>query len=143
MASNMYKKYTEAKTREWEVPEGTQAGDYVFHEESGQVGVALTARGDSVASANIPGVTGGTMPNGGAGNKPTAATVAVDGTWLFNIDGATDGETVAGDGTPSGTTVYAGDDAQTVALTGTDVVGVIDDGAIVDGRGPVLIGAVL
>lgn len=143
MATNMYKKYTEAKTREWEVPEGTVAGDLVIHGVSGQVGVAITSRGDAVSPANIPGVTGGTVPSGGVGNKPTGATVAVDGSWVFDITGATDGETVAGSGTEAGTTVYATDDPQTVALTGTDVVGVIDDGAIIGGRGPVLIGAVL
>ena len=105
MATNMYKKYTEGKTREWAVPEGTQAGDLVIHEVSGQVGVALTARGDSTAPAGIPGV--------------------------------------AGTGTPSGTVVYQGSDAQTVALEGETAVGVVDDGAIIGGRGPILIGAVL
>lgn len=143
MATNMFKKYTEAKTREWEVPAGTQANDLVIHDESGQVGVALTSRGDSTVAVNIPGIIGGTVANGGAGNKPTAATVAVDGSWLFTITGADDGETVAGDGTASGTEVFQGADAQTVALTGTVSVGVIDDGAIIDGVGPILIGAVL
>ena len=143
MATNMFKKYTESKTREWEVPEGTVSGDLVVHAESGQVGVAITSRGDAVRPAGIPGVTGGTVPSGGVGNKPTAATVAVDGSWLFNITGATDGETVAGAGTDAGTEVFATDDADTVALTGTVSVGVIDDGAIVAGRGPILIGAVL
>lgn len=143
MAVNMFKKYTEAKTREWEVPEGTVAGDIVVHDESGQVGVALTSRGDATGPANIPGVTGGTVPTGGAGNKPTAATVAVDGSWVVDITGSDDGETVAGDGTAAGTAVYATGDAQVVALSGDDQVGVIDDGAIVDGRGPILIGAVL
>ena len=143
MATNMYKKYTEAKTREWEVPEGTVAGDVVVHEVSGQVGVAITSRGDATSAANIPGVTGGTIPSGGAGNKPTAATVAVDGSWVFDITGATDGETVAGAGTDAGTEVFETAEPQTVALTGTVSVGVIDDGAIVGGRGPVLIGAVL
>lgn len=143
MATNMYKKYTESKTREWEVPEGTQAGDVVIHAVSGQVGVALTARGDSTVSAGIPGVTGGTVPNGGAGNKPTAATVAVDGSWLFAVDGVTDGETVAGDGTEAGTEVFEGATPQELSLTGTVSVGVIDDGAIVDGVAPILIGAVL
>lgn len=143
MATNMYKKYTEAKTREWEVPAETQAGDIVIHDISGQVGVTLTARGDSTAPAGAPGVSGGTIPNGGAGNKPTAATVAVDGSWVFDIDGATDGETVAGDGTAAGTEVFQGATAQEVALTGTVSVGVIDDGAIIAGRGPILIGAVL
>lgn len=139
----MFKKYTESKTREWEVPAGTVAGDLVIHEVSGQVGVALTSRGDATSPAAIPGVTGGTIPSGGVGNKPTAATVAVDGSWVFEITGATDGETVAGAGTDAGTTVYATAEPQTVALTGTDAVGVIDDGAIIAGRGPVLIGAVL
>ncbi len=143
MAANIFKKYTESKTREWEVPEGTESGDYVIHDISGQVGVALTSRGDATRAAGIPGVTGGTVPNGGVGNKETAATVAVDGSFLFNITGADDGETVAGTGTAAGTTVYAGADAQTVALSGDDEIGVIDDGAIVDGVGPILIGAVL
>src|SRR5687768_4248715 len=114
MATNMYKKYTEAKTREWEVPTGTQAGDLVVHAVSGQVGVALTARGDSVTTVAIPGLVTASIVNGGAGNKPTAATVAVDGSWVFDIVGATDGETVAGTGTDAGTLVYAGANAQEV-----------------------------
>jgi len=143
MAVNMFKKYTESLTREWEVPEGTRSGDYVVNAESGQVGVALTDRGDATGPANIPGVTGGTVPTGGVGNKPTGAVVAVDGSWRFTIDGADDGETVAGEGTAAGTPVFAGADAQTVALAGDDQIGIIDDGRIVNGVGPVLIGAVL
>lgn len=144
MAANMFKKYTEAKTREWAVPSGTQRGDYVIHDESGQIGVALTSRGDSTTPADIPGVTGGTIENGGAGNKDEAATVATDGSWIFTIEDSTDGETVAGDGTAAGTSVYEGSDAQTVTTaSGGTFIGVIDDGAIVGGRGPVLIGAVL
>lgn len=143
MATNMFKKYTESKTREWEVPEGTVSGDLVVHDVSGQIGVALTDRGDATRAAGIPGVTGGTVPSGGVGNKPTATVVAVDGSWVFDIEGAADGETVAGTGTAAGTEVFQGSDAQTVSLTGTVSVGVIDDGAIVGGRGPILIGAVL
>ena len=143
MAVNMFKKYTESLTREWEVPEGTRSGDYVVNAESGQVGVALTDRGDATGPANIPGVTGGTVPTGGVGNKPTGAVVAVDGSWRFTIDGADDGETVAGEGTAAGTPVFAGADAQTVAIAGDDQIGIIDDGRIVNGVGPVLIGAVL
>lgn len=143
MAKNMYKKYTEAKTREWEVPAGTQAGDLVVHATSGQVGVALTARGDATVAANVPGIAGGQVNVGGVGNKPEAATVAVDGSWVFEIEGADDGETVSGTGTEAGTEVFQGSDAQTVSLTGSVSVGVVDDGAIVGGRGPILIGAVL
>lgn len=137
MATNMYKKYTEAKTREWPVPEGTQAGDVVIHPVSDQVGVALTARGDSTTAAGIPGVTGGTVPNGGAGNAPDSATVAVDGSWLLEVEGASDS-------TPQGTSVYLTDVGAYTLTEGTNTfIGVIDDGAIVNGVAPVLIGAVL
>lgn len=145
MAENMYKKYTEAKTREWAVPVGTEAGDLVINAQSGQVGVALTARGDATRPAGIPGVTGGTVPNGGAGNKPGAATVAVDGSWLFAVAGVANGETGAGGaGTDEGTEVYREADGDlTLTASGNTLVGVIDDGAIVNGVAPVLIGAVI
>jgi hypothetical protein len=146
MSLNMYKKYTESLTREWVVPTGTQAGTVVLHANSNQVGVTLTARGDSTVSAGIPGVTGGTVPNGGVGNKPTAATVAVDGSWLLPVSGTTNGETVAGTGTAAGTTVYrltAGPNTLSLTATGGVAIGVIDDGAIVGNVAPVLIGAVL
>jgi hypothetical protein len=144
MAENMYKKYTEAKTREWAVASGTQAGTLVLNAQSGQVGVTLTARGDATRSAGIPGVTGGTVPNGGAGNKPGAATVAVDGSWLFPVAGVTTGETVDGTGTDEGTKVYREADGDlTLTATGNTFVGVIDDGYIVNGVAPVLIGAVI
>lgn len=145
MATNMYKKYTESKTREWEVPSGTQAGTIVLHDVSNQVGITLTARGDSTASAGIPGVTGGTIPNGGVGNKPDCATVAVDGSWLLDVDGVTDGETNGSGqtGTAAGTAVYrlnASPNTITLTATSATKIGVIDDGAIVGGVAPVLIG---
>lgn len=147
MADNMFKKYTESKTREWPVPAGTQAGTLVIHPVSGQVGVTLTARGDSTTSAGIPGVTGGTIPNGGAGNKANSATVAVDGTWLFNVPGSTNGDTnpaTGTAGTAEGTKVYrtsAG--ALTLTAGSNTLIGVIDDGVIVGNVAPILIGAVL
>lgn len=149
MATNMYKKYTEAKTREWVVPAGTQSGDAVINAKSGQVGVALTSRGDSTTAVNIHGVTGGTIPNGGVGNRPTGTVVAVDGTWRFAVTGSANGDTgTVGAGTPEGTKVYAVVAAGVVtSLTltvGTNVFfGVIDDGVIVGNVAPVLIGAVL
>lgn len=146
MATNMYKKYTESLTREWVVPTGTQAGTVVLHANSNQVGVTLTARGDSTVAAGIPGVTGGTVPNGGVGNKPTAATVAVDGSWLLPVSGSANGETVAGTGTAAGTPVYrltASPNTLSLTATGGVQIGVIDDGAIIGNVAPVLIGAVL
>lgn len=148
MALNMYKKYTESKCREWPVPSGTQAGTVVIHPVSSQVGVALTARGDSTTAAGIPGVTGGTIPNGGVGNKANSATVAVDGSWLLEVDGVTDGDTnpeTGTAGTAAGTSVYrvTADGTYSTTSAGGVEIGVIDDGVIVNGIAPVLIGAVL
>lgn len=147
MATNMFKKYTESLCREWPVPAGTQAGEVVLHPISNQVGITLTARGDSTRAANIPGVTGGTIPNGGAGNKSNSATVAVDGSWLLTVPGTTAGDTnpeTGTAGTAAGTKVYrtsAG--ALTLTEGSNTLVGVIDDGVIVGTVAPVLIGAVL
>lgn len=148
MATNMFKKYTESLCREWPVPSGTQAGTVVIHPVSDQVGVTLTARGDSTAAVGIPGVTGGTVPNGGAGNKANSATVAVDGSWLLEVDGVTDGDTnpeTGTAGTAAGTAVYrvTADGTYSTTSAGGVVIGVIDDGVIVNGVAPVLIGAVL
>lgn len=146
MATNMFKKYTESLCREWPVPTGTQAGTVVIHPVSDQVGVTLTARGDSTTPAGIPGVTGGTIPNGGAGNKANSATVAVDGSWLLKVGGVPDGDTnpeTGTEGTPSGTAVFRVTADGSYALAGDVQIGVIDDGVIVNGIAPVLIGAVL
>lgn len=143
MATNMYKKYTESKTREWAVASGTQAGTLVLNAVSSQVGVTLTARGDATRAAGIPGVTGGTVPNGGVGNRPGGAVVAVDGTWLFPVAGVTNGDTGAGGaGTDEGTRVYriSSNGNLTLTSSGNTLVGVIDDGVIVGGVAPVKIG---
>lgn len=147
MATNMFKKYTESKCREWPVASGTQAGTVVLHPVSNQVGVTLTARGDSTTAAGIPGVTGGTIPNGGVGNKANSATVAVDGSWLLTVATVVNGDSNpasgSGGGTPAGTAVYrlnASPNTITLASASATKIGVIDDGVIVDGVAPVLIG---
>lgn len=147
MATNMHKKYTESKTREWIVPAGTRSGDLVVNAQSGQVGVALTDRGGSTKSVTLPdGTTLSGIPSGGVGNKVGGAVVAVDGSWRFAVAGVTNGETGAGGaGTDEGTEVYriAASGALTLTATGNTYVGVIDDGNIVGGVAPILIGAVL
>jgi hypothetical protein len=143
MASNMYKKYTESLVREWAVPSGTTAGKVVIHAVSGQVGVALVDRGDATRAAAIPGVTGGTVPSGGAGVKAGGATVATDGSWLLTVAGVTNGDTGAGGaGTDEGTKVYrvAADGTYTLTVGSNVYIGVIDDGVIVGGVAPVRIG---
>lgn len=155
MATNMFKKYTESKTREWDVvasqlpasSDPVPAGVVIKHVISGEIGVTLTASGASTAPAGIPGVTGGTVPNGGVGNKPNGAVVAVDGSWIIEVDGVTAGDTTlpsgaTGRGTPSGTKVYQHNTTGVISLTsgsGTQI-GVVDDGVIVDEFTPVKIG---
>lgn len=149
MALNMHKKYTEAKVREWPVPAGTQAGTVVLHPLSNQVGITLTARGDSVVSEDLAGgvvITG--LKNGGVGNKTNSASVAVDGSWRLAVEGAVAGDTnpaTGTAGTPAGTPVYRTTATGAITLTaaaGTKI-GVVDDSVIVGTTTAVLIGAVL
>jgi hypothetical protein len=144
MASNMYKKYTEALVREWAVPSGTTAGTVVLNAVSSQPGVALVDRGDATRAAGIPGITGGTVPNGGVGVRAGGATVAIDGTWLLNVVGVTAGDTgAAGAGTDEGTKVYrvAADGSYTLTVGSNVFIGVVDDGQIVGTLTPVRIGS--
>jgi hypothetical protein len=142
MATNMYKKYTESLVREWAVPSGTKSGDVVIHAVSQQVGVALGDRGDATRAANIPGVTGGTVPSGMAGVRAGGASVAVDGSWLLTVAGVTNGDTGAGGaGTDEGTKVYkTAGGVYNLTASGNTYLGVIDDGQIVGGIAPVRIG---
>ena len=146
MATNMYKKYTESLVREWPVASGTQSGTVVLHPISNQIGVTITARGDSVRpNVTLPdGSILTNIANGGVGNKPGSATVAVDGSWLLTVATVVNGETGSGGaGTPSGTPVYrtTATGLYTLSATGGVRIGVIDDGAIIGGVAPVLIGA--
>lgn len=145
MATNMFKKYDEKKTRRWPVASGTKAGQVVIHANSNQVGITLTARGDNTDGANIPGVTGGTIPNGGKSMKANEATVAVDGSWLLVVTGVSAGDTTAasGGGTAAGTAVYmTSGGAYTLTSSGNTKIGVVDAGYITsDNTTPVLLGA--
>lgn len=146
MSTNMFKKYTESLTREWPVAEGTVAGDLVRNANSGQVGVALTSRGDAVSTQSLPGgLTLSGVKTGGAGNRPDSATVATDGSWLLAVEGVTNGGThTGGGGTANGTLVYTDEDGDlSLTATDNDIAGVIDDGTIVGGIAPVKIGVVL
>lgn len=155
MATNMYKKYTESKTREWDVVASqlpaavtpVAPGVVIKHIVSGEIGITLTGSGAYMASAAIPGVTGGTIPAGGIGNKPNGAVVAVDGSWLLDVTGVTAGDTTlpsgaTGRGTPSGTVVYQHNTTGAISLTATTAtrIGVVDDGVIVGTITPVKIG---
>lgn len=152
MANTFFKKHTESLVREWEVPSGTQPFDIVVHAVSGEVGFALTARGDSTLTlTNIPGINSATIDNGGVGNQPNGAAVAVDGSIVVDINDATNGKTLDGTGTPEGTPVWFVDKHTVTTIDPTDSganppvvgirVGVIDDGHIIDNRGPIKIGA--
>jgi hypothetical protein len=155
MATNMYKKYDESKTREWDVVASqlpaaatpVPGGTLIKHALSGQIGVTLTASGAATRAAGIPGVTGGTIANGGVGNKANGAVVAVDGTWLFSVAAVTAGDTTLpsgapGRGTPSGTPVFQNNTtgALTLVATSSTRIGVVDDGVIVGLITPIKIG---
>lgn len=145
---NMYKKYTESLCREWAVPAGTQAGVPVLNAQSQEKGFTLTARGDSTTSRTLGDATISGLPNGGIGNRPGGAVVAVDGTFVYTVTGVTNGDTGAGGaGTDEGTEVYAvvsGGAITSLTLTSTSntLFGVIDDGVIVGGKAPVKIGVI-
>lgn len=143
MADNMYKKYTESLTREVEVGANVPGGSAVIAD--GQPAVTLAASGGS--SRTITLANGDTLTQadkGGVGYRTNCAVVAFDGTWLFEVDGVTDGETVpdSGAGTNRGTKVYrvAADGALTTTAGSNVYFGIIDDGNIVDGVAPVQIG---
>lgn len=156
MATNMFKKYTESKTREWDakayrLPASTDPvgpGVVLINSLSGEVGITLTGTGDYKVNQSLPdGATLTGLPAGGKGNKPNGAVVAVDGSWLLAVTGATNGDTTLpsgapGRGTPSGTVVYRHNTSGDITLTDTSAtrIGVIDDGVIVGGVAPVKIG---
>lgn len=141
MATNMFKKYTELSNREVEVGANVPGGTLVL--DGTRPAVTIAASGGSTRTITL--ANGDTLTQsdkGGVGYREDCAVVAYDGTWLFEVDGAVDGETVVGDGTAQGTEVFlAADGSLSLTDGGTDTpVGVIDDGRIVDGVAPVLIG---
>ncbi len=153
MAENMFKKYTERKTRRWDVGTGVLGGTLVINKQNGEVGVTLADSGGTTRTetTNLPGrVTSVTYTSNGVGYDEGIAVVARDGSWLFEVEGVVDGETTpnSGAGTDQGTPVYrtpAGeltldaDDGETVPTEYTPV-GIIDDCYIVDGVAAVEIG---
>lgn len=150
MAENMFKKYNEARTRRWNVGTNVLGGTLVLNAESDEVGVTLANSGGTVITdtANLPGsLTSVSYASAGVGYDEGVAVVARDGSWLFEVEGVTEGETTGIDatGTDQGTPVYAVVAAGKVTgltLTATDntKVGQIDDCYIVDGVAAIEIG---
>lgn len=140
MATNLHKKYTESKTREIPVPEGTQSGTLVVT-AGGEVAVTLTARGDSTRAAiTLPdGSTLTGVANGGAGNAPTRTTAAFDGSWRFPVEGVTNGDISDED---LNTPVFQAANGDLTLTEGGTFVGVLDDGRVVGGIAPVKIGVI-
>lgn len=150
MATNVYRKYAGFRNEEWVVPAGTVANDVVLNQVNGRPGVALTSPGGTDQVSVVGNVTiAAEGIGGGVGNKEGAATVGVEGyDFLLTVAGVTEGETVAGTGTPQGTAVYATEyDGAVTELTlteGTNIkIGVIADGNIIGTVAPVSIGVAL
>lgn len=151
MAENMYKKYTERKTRRWNVGTNVLGGSLVINAESDEVGVTIADSGGTSRTSTDEGLRGNitsvTYKSAGVGYDEGIAEVARDGSWLFAVAGVTDGETTGttATGTDQGTPVYAEITAGKVTgltLTATDntKVGQIDDCYIVDGVAAIEIG---
>lgn len=150
MAENMFKKYTESKTRRWNVGTNVRGGSLVINNESAEVGVTIADSGGTVLTEtdNLRGnLTSVSYRSAGVGYDEGVAVVARDGSWLFEVEGVADGETTgtSATGTDQGTPVYAEVTAGKVTgltLTETDntKVGIIDDCYIVDGVAAIEIG---
>lgn len=147
MAENMFRKYTERATEEWLVASNTKSGTLVIEETSGRVGVTLTGSGDATKSrTNADGTVTSGIKDNGIGNKPLGAEVAVDGSWLFDVEGVTAGETIQGTGTAKGTEVFRDDATGELTITGDELtntpVARIDDCNIVGTRAAITIGLI-
>lgn len=148
MAENMFKKYTESLTREIEVGANVPGGSAVLDGTRPAVTIAASGGSAITQTTNLPSnVTSISYTDGGVGYRTNCAVVAYDGSWLFPVTGVTNGETVpdAAAGTNQGTNVYAvvasgKITSLTLTDTGNTYFGKIDDGNIVDGVAPVLIG---
>lgn len=118
--SQLYK-FNADKTRQWPVPAGTLEGTAVIS-ASNQPGVTITPRGDSTKTKTLTGMPYViTYPNAPIGVRTDSAMVAVDGTWLGPVTGATTA-------TPQNTLVYyvVADGSLTLTASTNIMFGVTD-----------------
>lgn len=142
MATNMFKKYTEALTREIAVPTGTAPGTPLLEAVSNRPAVTLTGSGDyTLSHTNADGSVTSGIPTY-SGTAPLGAVAAFDGTWLLAVTGVTAGPTgSAGAGTDKGTAVYiTSGGVLNLTSSGNTLFGRVDDGFIVGTTTPVQIG---
>lgn len=138
MALNLVYLGDPRNNREREVGADVQPGTPVLV-DTDRPAVTLTASGGSTKSFTTPqGYTLSGVPNGGVGNREDYATVAVDGTYEFEVTGVTTS-------TDNGVAVYlAADGTLTTTATDNDLFGYTDyppDYAKRAGVAPVRIGA--
>lgn len=95
MALNRIYAENERNNRSRAVPENTKAGTPLIVES--RPAVALTNRGDVPAETlSVNGGAAITIMGGGVGNAADHASVAFDGTFLFDVTGATNGDSAQG-----------------------------------------------
>lgn len=135
MALNRIFKENERNNRARVVPEGTVSGDPLLVDD--RPAVALTDRGDATASFTLGGITVSGFRSGGVGLADDEASVAFDGTFEFEVTGATTS-------TPQDTPVYITDaGALTLTESNNTRYGTVDypkDYHKADGRLPVRVG---
>lgn len=119
MALNRIYKETERNNRARVVPSGTVSGQPLLVES--RPAVAITDRGDATKSFTLGGLTVSGLPSGGVGLADNEASVAFDGTWLFPVTGATNGDSA------QGTVVYiTSGGALTLTASGNTRYGTVD-----------------
>lgn len=120
MALNRIYAENERNNRSRVVPAATKAGDPLLIED--RPAVALTNRGDVPAETiSINGAAAKVIMGGGVGNAADAASIAFDGTFLFAVTGATNGDSA------QGTAVYiTSGGALTLTSSGNTAYGKVD-----------------
>lgn len=119
MALNRIYKENERNNRARAVPDGTRSGDPLLVES--RPAVALTDEGGATKSVTLGSLTVSGLKSGGVGLKDNEASLAFDGTFLFEVAGATAGDTA------NGTVVYiTSGGALTLTAGGNTRYGTVD-----------------
>lgn len=87
MATNLVFRNIDSKNRSFDAGE-TYAPGVPLLDPAGEPVVTVTGSGDYTISESLPPYTISGIPHGGFGLEGTEVTVADDGTWEFEVDGA-------------------------------------------------------
>ena len=136
MALNLVYRNTDSQNRVEDLGKTLAPGTPALS-KAGLPVVTVTGSADFVISEQVFGYTVSGIPAGGVGLRDQEVTLAFDGTWEFEVDGATAA-------TAQGTEVFIDDATNELSLTGATTYGYVDYSTDYDrtrGLTPVRIGA--